>query len=527
MDFIDWCSLVLEKLIAAGRDPHIDEIRLAQLLYGEEFRTAHGFHHSTHRHGMLDAVKELVELGLVEERDGPFWTVRPEGRQFAANHELLWQQIRHVVLEPDEERILRVVNELGPQSGSDPAHAWLEWVKREPLLAEYGITAGFDMQQVLWPVSEDLERRGFVYRRALPGWHLDLKPTYRGLVWARRRDALGEPEMGHVLFIDVVGYSKLPMEQQAKTLQQLQDCVRGTDSFRRAQAANKLISLPTGDGMALVFFGGVTAHINCAIELDRALRQLPELKVRMGVHSGPVYLVVDINTGKNVSGSGINIAQRVMDCGDAGHILMSKAVADVLFQLGGWAERLRDLGEAEVKHGVRVHIFNLVMDDVGNPQPPAKLNSPTTATPQAHGAEPEARLAVDVRHEIEREFDERVDFKLSITLTNVGSVTVRDYRVDIEFPNAFLNQSTGYALELTEKRSATHRFFRVLPKHHRNQELLPEDSLRVFTVDYFNDGQIARSDAMGDELRVKVYSGDRLLRQLVLPMTEIAKFFGP
>lgn len=380
MDFLDWCSLVLKKLIEAGRPSHLDEIRLAQLLYGEEFRTAGGFHHSTHRRGMLDAVQELVNLGLVEERTGRFWTVTPEGREFDANPASLLREIRSVALEPDEKRIMRVVNTLSPQAGSDPPHAWLEWVDRDPLLAEYGITAGFDMQEVLWPVSEDLERRGLVYRRALPGWHLDLKPTYRGLAWERRPTKASEPEMGHVLFLDIVGYSKLPMGQQTEMLEHLNEIVRGTDEYRRASSeSTALITLPTGDGMALVFFRGLTSHVRCAIEMGRTLKQHPDLQLRTGLHSGPVYRVSDINDSRNVAGGGINMAQRVMDCGDTGHILLSKAVADNLQQLGGWEGKLQDLGEVEVKHGVKVHVYNFVDGELGNPVTPAKVEAQRSA----------------------------------------------------------------------------------------------------------------------------------------------------
>ena len=161
--------------------------------------------------------------------------------------------------------------------------------------------------------------------------------------------------MGHVLFIDIVGYSKLPMERQAETLEQLNEIVRSADTYDRASEKDSLIRLPTGDGMALVFFSGLTSHLTCAIEIAHALKKYPHLKVRMGLHSGPVYHVSDINDSRNVAGGGINIAQRVMDCGDAGHILLSKAVADTLQQLGGWEEKLQDLGEVEVKHGVKVH----------------------------------------------------------------------------------------------------------------------------------------------------------------------------
>src|ERR1700683_1111940 len=183
-------------------------------------------------------------------------------------------------------------------------------------------------------------------------------------------------ELAHVLFLDVVGYSKLLMDQQQQVLNLLQDMVRTTADFSRAQERNQLICLPTGDGMALVFFGDPEAPAHCALELSRALKNRPEINLRMGIHTGPVYRVADINANLNVAGGGINMAQRVMDCGDAGHILMSAEVAKMLAQLSGsWSGSLRDLGEAEVKHGVRIHIYNLVTQDAGNPEIPAKLQA--------------------------------------------------------------------------------------------------------------------------------------------------------
>ncbi len=180
-------------------------------------------------------------------------------------------------------------------------------------------------------------------------------------------------EIAHVLFMDIVGYSKLPMDQQRHLVRELQKTVRGTSEFVRAQATGKLISLPTGDGMALVFFADLEAPVRCALELSRALGKGCGIKLRMGVHTGPVYRVADINVNLNVTGSGINIAQRVMDCGDAGHILASKVVVDVLGQLGRWTGLFHDLGEAEVKHDVRIHLFNLFTGEIGNPEFPQKL----------------------------------------------------------------------------------------------------------------------------------------------------------
>jgi serine/threonine protein kinase len=183
-------------------------------------------------------------------------------------------------------------------------------------------------------------------------------------------------ETAHVLFTDIVGYSKLPIDEQTERLQELQEIVRNTQEFQRAQASNQLLRLPTGDGMALSFFGDPEASVRCAVEISRALKAFPAIKLRMGVHSGLVYRMADINANMNVSGGGINTAQRVMDIGDDGHILVSKRVADDLGELGRWRGQLHDLGQAEVKHGVLVHVYNLYTDEVGNPELPAKLRPP-------------------------------------------------------------------------------------------------------------------------------------------------------
>jgi class 3 adenylate cyclase/tetratricopeptide (TPR) repeat protein len=183
-------------------------------------------------------------------------------------------------------------------------------------------------------------------------------------------------EIAQILFLDVVGYSKLLMDQQQHILNMLQELVRETADFVRAQKRDQLICLPTGDGMALVFFGDPEAPAHCALELGRTLKSRPEMKLRMGINTGPVYRLADINANRNVAGSGINMAQRVMDCGDAGHILLSEEVARMLGQLSGsWSGSLRDLGEAEVKHRVRIHIYNLVTQEAGNPEIPEKLQA--------------------------------------------------------------------------------------------------------------------------------------------------------
>jgi TolB-like protein/class 3 adenylate cyclase len=180
-------------------------------------------------------------------------------------------------------------------------------------------------------------------------------------------------EIAHILLIDVVGYSKLLVNEQIELLEELKQIVRSTECFRAAEASGKLIRVPTGDGMALVFFHSPEEPARCALEISIALRDHPHIQVRMGVHSGPVSQVTDVNDRTNIAGAGINVAQRVMDCGDAGHILLSKHVAEDLTEYRHWQAHLHDLGECEVKYGLRLHLFNLYKDGLGNPQIPEKL----------------------------------------------------------------------------------------------------------------------------------------------------------
>src|SRR5947199_6273140 len=180
-------------------------------------------------------------------------------------------------------------------------------------------------------------------------------------------------EIGHVLFIDIVGYSKLLIHEQTEQLQKLREIARATEQFRAAQAEGKLLRLPTGDGGAIVFSDSPETPVACALEISKALKNYPDLRVRMGVHSGPVKEVTDLNEQANIAGAGINLAQRVMDCGDAGHILLSKRVADDLEQYPRWRLLLQDLGECEIKHGQRVGVVNFSSDEIGNPQVPKKF----------------------------------------------------------------------------------------------------------------------------------------------------------
>jgi class 3 adenylate cyclase len=175
-------------------------------------------------------------------------------------------------------------------------------------------------------------------------------------------------EIAHVLLIDVVGYSKLLVNEQIEVLQLLNRVVRAAPRFRSAEAAGKLMRLPTGDGMALLFFDNPEAPVQCALEISAETKSQPQLQLRMGVHSGPIKEVMDVNDRANYAGAGINLAQRVLDCGDAGHILLSGRVAEDLSSYRHWHPYLTDLGEYEVKHGLRMRLFNLCKDDLGNPQ---------------------------------------------------------------------------------------------------------------------------------------------------------------
>ena len=182
-------------------------------------------------------------------------------------------------------------------------------------------------------------------------------------------------EIAHVLFIDIVGYSKLSINEQRSAVDELTQIVRATEEFQKAEASERLIKIATGDGVALVFYTSPEAPVRCAVELSRAVKDHPRLRVRMGIHSGPVSGVVDVTGRTNLAGAGLNLARRVMDCGDGGHILLSKHVAEDLSEFEEWRPLLHDLGTCEVKHGMQVAIVNLWSHEVGNPQLPQKFQA--------------------------------------------------------------------------------------------------------------------------------------------------------
>src|SRR5205085_10372233 len=211
----------------------------------------------------------------------------------------------------------------------------------------------------------------------LPSANVDNRRLLRNSVPTEQTPHVPSPdlelEIAHLLLIDIVGYSKYLVNEQVESVQELGRVVRSTECFRNAEASGKLVRVPTGDGMALLFFRNPEEPVRCALEITQKLKENASIQLRMGIHSGPVNQVRDVNDTLNVAGPGINVAQRVMDCGDAGHILLSKHVADDLAHYRHWQPYLRDLGEFEVKHGLRLNLVNLCKDEVGNPNLPEKL----------------------------------------------------------------------------------------------------------------------------------------------------------
>src|SRR5438552_7548992 len=248
-------------------------------------------------------------------------------------------------------------------------------------------------------------------------------------------------EIGHVLFIDIVGYSKLLIHEQTEQLQKLREIARGTEQFRAAQAEGKLLRLPTGDGGALVFRDNPETPVTCAMEISKALKNHPDLRVRMGIHSGPVKEVTDLNEQANIAGAGINMAQRVMDCGDAGHILLSKRVADDLEQYGRWRPLLHDLGTCQVKHGVTLGLVNLYSDEIGNPEVPEKIKG--GETPREKPSAPILRKSIAVlpfenlsEDKTNAYFADGIQEEILATLSRIGDLKVISRTSTLRFKNA-------------------------------------------------------------------------------------------
>src|SRR5437773_1364235 len=298
-------------------------------------------------------------------------------------------------------------------------------------------------------------------------------------------------EIGHVLFIDIVSYSKMLITEQSEQLQTLKQMVRRTEQFRLAKGEGKLLGLPTGDGGALVFRTSPEAPVLCAIEISRELKRHPELRVRMGIHSGPVNEISDLNEQANIAGAGINIAQRVMDCGDAGHILLSQHVADDLEQYPRWRSHLHDLGECEVKHGVRVRTVNFYTDELGNPDVPEKFK---------HGGA-EAAVAAAKKPQVSRKY-----LAVAGAIIAVIALSFLIYRI--------LARPSGASLPVPEKSIA------VLPFENRS-----EDKANAYFADGIQDEILTRLSKIAD---LKVISRTSTQQYQSKPgnLSEIARQLG-
>jgi hypothetical protein len=283
--------------------------------------------------------------------------------------------------------------------------------------------------------------------------------------------------------------------------------------------------------MALVFFRGLASHVECAVELSRSLRNYPDLKLRIGAHTGPVARITDINGNPNVSGAGINFAQRIMDCGDSGHILVSKIVAEHLAELGDWGEFLHDLGEAEVKHGARIHIFNLYGSDFGNPESPAKfkISETQTRTVTISNLVTAPTALLEPVLEFHQSFfcDERQEYQMKISLKNVGEVQVDTYRIEVEFPAAFLNENWHPFWEEVQRRNETHRFFRmtqdIYAKNPLKKILYRGDTRHLLTIPYHVDETNDRMETLEESIWVAAYYGERPVRTVQKAMREFVK----
>src|SRR5438132_2088672 len=254
-------------------------------------------------------------------------------------------------------------------------------------------------------------------------------------------DADVKCEIRHVLFIDIVGYSRLLIDEQTEQSQKLREIDSATEQCGAAQAEGKLLRLPTGDGGALVFSDSPETPVACALEISKALKNYSNLRVRMGVHSGPVKEVTDLNEQANIAGAGINMAQRVMDCGDAGHILLSKRVADDLEQYGRWRPLLHELGTCEVKHGVTLAVVNLYSDEIGNPEVPKKIKA--GETPREKPSAPVLRKSIAVlpfenlsEDKTNAYFADGIQEEILTRLSRIGDLKVISRTSTLRFKNA-------------------------------------------------------------------------------------------
>jgi TolB-like protein/class 3 adenylate cyclase/Tfp pilus assembly protein PilF len=323
------------------------------------------------------------------------------------------------------------------------------------------------------------------------------------------------PAIAHVLFIDVVEYSKLPVNEQREVVQQLNSVVRKTPQFRKSEAGGKLIRIPVGDGMALVFFQTPEEPVQCAMEIARALKNHRHIQLRMGIHSGRVDQVKDVNDRLNVAGAGINIAKRVMDCGDAGHILLSKRVAEDLAQDRYWRQHLHELGEIELKHGENVVIVNLYRGEFGNPKRPGKFAATSRTTPEKSiavlpfenlSADPEnAFFAVGMQDEILTDLAKIADLKVT------SRTSVKQYETGVKRNIREIANALGVAhlVEGSVQRFGNRIRFRAQLIHAKTDTHLWAESYDRPLDDVFAiQSEVAK--AVADQLRAKLTSAEKV-----------------
>lgn len=326
MDFADWCEHILQKVIQLVSSPeairfgYLTDNALAKELLGSAMSDT--FIGSKQRERLHCSFDDLVSDGFViKKKLGQMYRidVTRAGQTVSRDSRAFRKQVVNTRLTSDAEDLLRIVNRL-----SQKADQHMVWV--EPVGREYFPSHGWSDRDRRIQAVRELEHYGFVRAHPAMGSEVDLTATYKSVVWQAGREASGppEPEIGHVLFTDIVGYSKQSMDMQSQLRTELKEIVRSIQVYRDAVGEQRLIRRSTGDGIALVFFGHPAAPVQCAIEISKALRST-ELRLRMGIHSGPVRRDEDINDELDVAGGGINYAQRVMDAGDAGHILVSNA----------------------------------------------------------------------------------------------------------------------------------------------------------------------------------------------------------
>lgn len=311
-----------------------------------------------------------------------------------------------------------------------------------------------------------------------------------------------KPEMAHVLFMDIVGYSKLASDTQPRVVQQLRSAVRSARNFQLARDNGMLICIPSGDGMALVFFeSDVSMPLQTALEIDSALRADAAFALRIGIHSGPVFRVADINGSETVAGAGINLAQRVMDCADGGQILMSQTHASFLREFASIRPHLHELGETQVKHGLRLELVSYCDGTSGSRSVPSKLlagprsrwgvssleieKSRRVALLYKRGAEPDETLL----HALETELTARgcevfVDRHLRVGLLWAQEIerTLRgaDAVIPLLSPAAIQSEMLRYELEISDEAAQGHQGRpRLLPVRVNWEGPLPEPLSKI------------------------------------------------